>query len=346
MNIKMNEITRSEFILLANRMLCRAVEEMACDLGKYYYSEEQISEPAHTAAIVTKFPSLMNERWNGAKFGGCFIHQSPYIKMNKVKGKNGCEVGDLLCVCKKTINGKKHLNAILFQLKKDRSKNRRVKPDNSIQLRLYSDWPEFSFVQNILISGDNHFDIHPKTVSQGAQYMFINRYPYFDCRCYSFGCCYSFPVVFTHSIPAPIMKNDPEFSFGSFLWSFIHWQNGRPISESVATAKDDWSRLIWELIERSKKNVFTINKGKDNEILAQRYQGDTIGYMTKMVAELYAGMTSQEWFSHVQCLWDDAPKSEGNIHVESAKNTNREGGDGISILLIDLDVENVGMRID
>ena len=92
--------------------------------------------------------------------------------------------------------------------------------------------------------------------------------------------------------------------------------------------------------------MFTINKGKDNEILAQRYQGDTIGFMTKMVTELDAGMTSQEWFSHVQCLWDDAPKSEGNIHVESAKNTNREGCDGISILLIDLDVENVGMRID
>lgn len=130
------------------------------------------------------------------------------------------------------------------------------------------------------------------------------------------------------------------------MWSFIHWQNGRPISESVATAEDDWSRLIWELIERSKKNVFTINKGKYNEILAQRYQGDAIGFMTKMVIELYTEMSYQDWFSHIQCLRNDAPNSDGNIHVESAKIKNTERCDGISILLIDLDGEDVGMRID
>lgn len=339
-----SEITKPEFVFLANQMLCRAVEEMASDLGKYY-PEEQISEPAHTAAIVTKFPSLMNKSWSGAKFGGCFIHQSPYIKMNKVKGKNECEVGDLLCVCKKSINEKKRLNAVLFQLKKDRSKKGKVKPDNSRQLRLYSEWPEFSFVQDLHIKEHHRYDIQPKAVSEGAQYMFINTYPYLDGKCYGYGCCCS-PVVFTHSIPATIMENDPYFSFGSFLWSFIHWQNGRPISESAATAKDDWSHLIWELIERSKKNVFTINKRKNNEFLSKRYQGDTISFIMKTIFELYKDKPSSEWYNHIQWLRKNEQKTEGNRHIESVKRTKKEENDVFSILFIDLDVDEVGIRQD
>lgn len=68
-------MTKLEFIYLANCMLLDAVEAMAYDLGMYPHDE--LSEPAHTAAIVTKFPSLMNKHWGGAKFAGCYIHQSP-----------------------------------------------------------------------------------------------------------------------------------------------------------------------------------------------------------------------------------------------------------------------------
>ena len=55
---------KSEFIYIANRMLEEAVAEVAIDQNS---EPKKLSEPSHTAAIVSKFPSLMNDRWGGAK---------------------------------------------------------------------------------------------------------------------------------------------------------------------------------------------------------------------------------------------------------------------------------------
>ena len=326
-------MTKPEFIYLANCMFVDAVEAMAYDLGMYPHGE--LSEPAHTAAIVTKFPPLMNKHWGGAKFAGCYIHQSPYVKMYKVSGRNECEAGDLLCICKNSVNGRVRLNAALFQLKKDKSKKGSVRPDNARQLRLYSEWPVFSFVQDLRITGDNTFDIKPKTVTSGAQYMFINKRPYPGGFSRGFKYGLGYPVVFTHAVPAPIMENDTDASFGSFLWDFIHWQNGRSFSDSISTANDDWSRLIWELIERSKKHLLTINKGKAHQFQAQRFAGDAIAFLTKMTSGLYDDISCQEDVSYIHSLFGD--NTEGKKDVESSKKLNTEGCDGISILYIDLE---------
>lgn len=334
-------LNKPEFITLANECLFNAVEQVSYDLQP----DMKLSEPAYTAAIVTKFPLLMNRRWNGAKFGGCFIHQSPYIKMNHIKRNNQCEVGDLLCVCQKTVKGTKRINAALFQLKKDKSKTGKVRPDNLRQLRLYTKWPEFSFIQDLHLTGENHYDIQPKAVTPGAQYMFINKYPYLNGCCSDFGCCMGYPVMFTHAIPEPVIENSPSFSFGSFLWDFIHWQNGRPISDSIENSKDDWSKLIWELIERSKKHVFYINKGKANELKAQRCQGDTIGFLTKMTLGLYDDISYQELLLSDHSHFDES-HSEGKIKSESAKSVDIEGCDGISLLFIDLDGQEPIHRIE
>ena len=324
-------MSKPEFISMANHMLVGAVEAMAYDLGKF--PDDELSEPAHTAAIVTKFPTLMNKQWDGAKFAGCYIHQSPYVKMYKVPGRNECETGDLLCICENAVNGTRRINAALFQLKKDKSKKGWVRPDNVKQLRLYNEWPVFSFVQDLHFTGDNHFDINPKTVTQGAQYMFINKRPYPGGFSRRFDCGFGYPVVFTHAVPAPAMENDPDACFGSFLWDFIHWQNGRPVSDSITSANDDWSRLIWELIERSKKHLFTINKGKSNQFQAQRY-ADTIAFLTKMTSGICDDISSQQDYNHILRLFDDNAGVEKD--VESSKQLNAEGCDGISILYIDL----------
>lgn len=330
-------LNKYEFISLANRMLYEAVKAVAADLG--YYADEDMIEAAYTASIVTKFPELMNKRRNGAKFGGCFIHQSPYVKMNVVKGRNQCEVGDLLCICKKTVNGRKRLNAALFQLKKDKSQNGSVKPDNARQRRLYTEWPIFSFVQDLHFTGENHYDIQSKTVTSGAQYMFINKHPYpNECHCDCYG-MFDYPVVYTHSIPEAVMENNSCLSFGLFLWDFIHWQNGRSFSDSIELAKDDWSRLIWELIERSKTKVFNINKGKG--IHEQRYQGDTIGFLTNLVSYDFH---YNEWISQNSKRSADGYKIIREEYIESDRCRVEKECDGISILFIDLDSIKVEIK--
>jgi len=107
-------MNKSDFIYIANSLLEDAVEKVAIDLNS---EPKKLSEPSHTAAIVSKFPGLMNRHWGGAKFGGCFIHQSPYVNFKAKNRKRRCEVGDLLCLCKKTVDGKVRYNATLFQLK-------------------------------------------------------------------------------------------------------------------------------------------------------------------------------------------------------------------------------------
>ena len=332
-------IPKSDFIYISNCLLEDAVEKVAIDLNR---EPKKLSEPSHTAAIVSKFPGLMNRHWGVAKFGGCFIHQSPYVNFKAKNRKRRCEVGDLLCLCKKTVDGKVRYNATLFQLKKDKIESGKVKLDNIRQRLLYTEWPVLSFDHSRANAGDNQYDIQPKAVTPGAQYMFINKYPYpcsnyYDCRAR----CYV-PVVFTHSIPSSVMENTPERSFGSFLWDFINWQNGRPISEPDANPKDEWSRLIWELVARTTNKVYNINKSNPKwQICNLRSNGDFFAFMTKMADGAYGDFLYAEWLKKeyesslesIDYIKDKPIEGDGqSVEVNTF--------DGISILFIDFDKEN------
>lgn len=98
------------FSTMANYMLLGAVNSIRKDLK----AGATMKEPDYLAAIVTKFPPLMNTMWGNAKYGGCYIHQKPYV--TTVAGDT-CEAGDLLVLCRKTVDGKTRINAALFQLK-------------------------------------------------------------------------------------------------------------------------------------------------------------------------------------------------------------------------------------
>ncbi len=325
-------MNKSKFIYIANHLLEDAVEKVAIDLNS---EPMKLSEPAHTAAIVSKFPGLMNRHWGVAKFGGCFIHQSPYVNFktkNRKRKSERCEVGDLLCLCKKIVDGIIRYNATLFQLKKDKTESGKVKPDNVSQRLLYTEWPVFSFDHSRANAGANQYDIQPKAVTPGAQYMFINKYSY---PCYV-------PVVFTHSIPSSVMENTPERSFGSFLWDFINWQNGRPISEPDANPKDEWSRLIWELVARTTNKVYNINKSNPKwQICNLRSNGDFFAFMTKMTDGAYGDFLYAEWLKKeyesslesIDYIKDKPIEGDGqSVEVNTS--------DGISILFIDFDKEN------
>lgn len=107
-------------------------------------------------------------------------------------------------------------------------------PREKVQLYLYEHWPTFKVQRKT-------YNIVPKTVTLGAQYLFVNDG--------------EFPL-FTHSIPQRRMANCDYFSFGRFLYDFVRWQNGRPIVPEDAPNKDSWSSLIWDIVDYNKDIVF------------------------------------------------------------------------------------------
>ena len=104
-------LNKYQFISCANHMLLKAAEYTKDELKP----SKKFDEPCYTASVVTRFPDLMNANWMGIKFGGCFIHQSPKVKMKDAV--HGCEAGDLLVICKKTESSVPLYNATLFQIK-------------------------------------------------------------------------------------------------------------------------------------------------------------------------------------------------------------------------------------
>lgn len=197
----------------------------------------EFHEPDFTAGIVLNLPRILNRSGvlPGFRFGGCFIHQSPYITY-QYYGKSKCELGDLLILCRDSSLGRERFNAVLLQLKMaDR------KDIDQAQWRVYARWPPFDF-GNVLTDRP-HYDIYPKTITQGALYAFVHP------KDNASNCNLRFTVA------APSKKvyvnnvdiRDGE-SLARFLSGFVTWTNGRTISDERHQRDDSWSHLIWELV--------------------------------------------------------------------------------------------------
>lgn len=323
---------RLRFIHIANHMLFGAVNALKNDLrpGKKF------DEPAYTAAIATKFPAMMTGAWGAVKFGGCFIHKSPIVTLDNTSNpsvRESCEAGDLLVLCRDLVDGKARVNAALFQIKKTDSFGR-IKPDNDIQLKLYTEWPSFSFGRNYK---SPYYNIEPKAATPGAQYMFINEEDYY-CRWYDYYPLSKQPLLFTHSSSAAVMYSDPDFSFGSFLWEFINWQDGRPISESALKANDDWSKFIWELISISKANTF-----KHTGVRIPKHikaTGDFFQFMSTPISETHTDVIFTDWMSQHEKLSGTEADEKKEYHEEDPDDGC--GDKGFAILFID----KTGGKID
>ena len=307
---------------MANHMLLGAVNAIKHNLRPGH----NITEPDYLTAIVTKFPLLMNSTWGNVQYGGCFIHKSPIVTFQK---GGRCEVGDLLVLCRKKVDNDIRYNAALFQLKKVQIEDRgKIKPDNAIQYDLYTKWPKFSFGRSF-ISGAS-YDITPKTVTPGAQYMLINdpdvfvHYYWNDVR------LYFHPCVFTDSIPLPKMISRADLSFGHFLWDFIHWQNGRPITKEEESTTDEWSRFVWSLIAKTNKAIrnINVNLGKNSKV--SKHQGDFFHFLT-----------TTDCLSYLPKSYMDSVEQNGNETNEKdiKDSVSEEIEGGISILFIDINNE-------
>lgn len=309
-----------EYSRHTNYVLLEAVEAVRKDV---LANNNDMQEQDYLTAIVTKFPLMMNNEWGNVKYGGCYIHKSPQVSFTK---GGRCEAGDLLVLCRETIDEKVRYNAALFQLKTVDSAYFKPSTDRELlQYKLYTEWPEFTMVgkpySNVVRN------IEPKTVSPGAQYMLINdpddnvrKRWYADTFLYH-------PCTFTHSIPEPIMWSRMDMSFGRFLWDFIHWQNGRPIDPDKDKKEDAWSHYIWDMIKKTEQVMIrNVNAGINTKDKIAKQQGRFFEYLT-----------TREYITCIpKSYTDELEKEGGRGNRRNQEDVNEEDNGAISILFIDI----------
>lgn len=221
-----------------------------------------MQEPDYVAALTTEFPKKITGLIPGVKFGGCFIHQKPKISFtSNLDGKqHGCELGDLLVICRKIVDGKERYNAALLQFKRANSRSLIISAlPERIQLEVYTSWPIFT-IANIL----GQFDVQPKTVNLGAQYSLIYE---------SAG---QYQSMYAH-IPQTSMDFSSDLTLGRFLNDLMDWQDGRTITEESKKDDEEWSRLIWTLVSMSKAAIF--NRRNIDQENRSRTAGEFFDFM-------------------------------------------------------------------
>ena len=265
-------------------------------------AKNKLQEPDITATLVKDFTKLANSVYPflKCKFGGCFVHQSPKVVFKVSSGNNArCEAGDLLVLCRRKETGTEQYNAALLQLKMHSLKGTVHRITNSkelIQLELYQRWPFFELQPNT-----TKHDIYPKAITPGAQYLYVlDNAP-----------LRPYPYTLLISMPTLITNLNLFYTWGDFLMDFIQWRTGRPISKMSDASNDEWSKFIWELINRSRSNVY--NRKNIGHTNSHRANGDFFSLMLDQGND---------------ALLDNGIIMEPNQELEEPK--------GISILFIDV----------
>lgn len=201
-------------------------------------------EPDYVAALSTKF---LKEFFNvlvavfpdyDFSVSGVYCHQKPIVDINLDKKP---ELGDILFVyTDRKQDGKKVLNSLLLQAKISNSSWLRVHSSEKHQLELYREWPEFTYYRAGSLNGEKR-NILPKTINDGAQYLLIDNNPltngiYSGKGMFPMGC----------SVPDDILRiND---SLSKELINLLKFKSGRTFDSNPYATKDDWSKMIWDLL--------------------------------------------------------------------------------------------------
>lgn len=256
-------------------------------------------EPDYIAALTCNFPNalkkiLTNNITNlDFRVCGCFIHQKPLAEFidSKFSDMPSPEIGDLLIVYKE-IDGKDEIyNALLLQAKVIKSNSAKT-ADALHQLVLYTQWPHFKYKRAGHLNGEER-DIYPKTIHSGAQYLLINN----GRGKTSFGCATANKSL------------NVSLSFAEQLIRLIEFQAGGTFVSNKERIIDDWSKMIWDLLEISKDSKFNRKRSGFSE--EPRADSDLIDEFMKLMS-------------------DDSKEDE-----EEAKERKEEDeGCGISIILI------------
>lgn len=235
----------------------------------------QTQEPDYIASLVTKLPNdliqILNSYIPNRQFnvGGCFIHQKPIVRFTSTQYANYRmpELGDLLIVYKETKNNEDRYNALLLQAKK--SNNVYYTPihhNDQHQYILYTKWPKFEYRRAGRLNRKSR-SISPKTITPGAQYLLIDEQHN--------AAHWHYPVTFwCAKADNPLEASN---SLATAILQLIDFQTGRTFVAKGLNI-DQWSRMIWDLLDISVQSVFNRRRNGFNN--CPRSSGDIISFLT------------------------------------------------------------------
>lgn len=276
------------------------------------FPRRNFQEPDYTAGLAIGLPKLLNADKRttccGLRFGGCFIHQKPYVTYKDSGKPVTRELGDLLVLCRERHGKEERFNAALLQLKMANDGCNRVE---SGQLKIYTEWPKFYFGRKC-VSGDSkeQYDVYPKTVTQGALYSFVHMPNNAS------------PLQFTVASPGGmVVRNGIDSSHGmqlqEFLADFVIWQSGRAISRREEHRHDPWSHLIWDIVE----------------------QLQNVKFKRKRISNNSKDRLDREQGAFFDFLLSEGQMNELIQNVETAKTLNDEQSGVLGMLFIDKELK-------
>jgi hypothetical protein len=204
-------------------------------------------EPDFIASLTLNFTKelfkILTNLFPQSKFSitGIYCHQTPLADIGLAKNP---EIGDLLLVYIHTdFRGIKKFNSLLLQAKISNTFLTTVSQSDEHQLKLYSEWPEFEYKRAGCLNGTKR-NILPKTINDGAQYLLIDDDPIYGLA----GRVGTFPM----GCAVPNKKLNLNNDLSSEIIDFLKFKAGRNFEEDPLTSQDDWTKMIWDLINAAK----------------------------------------------------------------------------------------------
>jgi hypothetical protein len=221
-------------------------------------SSGQPQEPDFVASLILNGTRILSKGWNLAldpchlSVTGVYCHQSPKVTFQDMN-KTSCELGDLLwCHVHTDRDGRSFRNAILYQAKVSHEQPYKS-PRGDDQYRLYSTWPEFSYVNRPL-----HGQIRkvtPSTFRRGGQYLLIDDRPPQNplsglqnvFGTYPIGSCLACNPIDDHAPLEEELTQSLLFLAGDPFDDYQTVEAGNGIG---------WSRVVWDLLKLAAEKAY------------------------------------------------------------------------------------------
>lgn len=207
-------------------------------------------EPDFIASLTLKFTpqlfDILKYHFPKNKFSvtGVFCHQKPLVDFG-IGTKP--EIGDILFVYIYTDNkGYKRLNSLLLQAKMSSKLITSIAKSDKHQLELYKKWPDFVYHRAGKLNGISR-SIQPKVANDGAQYLLIDNDPSIN--------YFKFPREFAMGCAIPQETLHLDRNLSTEIVNFLKFKSGRTFEENPSSTNDEWTKLIWDLIEITKLKV-------------------------------------------------------------------------------------------
>ncbi len=286
-----------------------------------------------TPIIHSALSSVLGPRGISTSISSVFCHQTPQVSFDS-NPASSCELGDILFAYVHTPRvGQPRRNAVLFQAKASSKQPYRIKREELDQLRLYIDWPDFTYTRSTRLNGQKR-SVTPKTPHSGAQYLLIDDRFHDDPMSGLLGMAGTYPVGCC--MPDEHLRDHNHLA--SELFNLFIFSTGRPFEDrSAAASKRDWSQVVWDLLITGVKKAF--NRRNSGRRGTPRSCGGTLenldGISFSRASSLTACSTVGEIVGHgaAQAFYSNSRNIPPDFNVEGLGTDDPEGG--VSVVLIE-----------